>query len=191
LYSWLPPLSEDSLIHYATHCHKHLNLKYSTIKLYICGIRYKFLQFEIPNLFSNCCSSKMFRLEAIYKGIKKSEVKNTSHTYRSKKNQLIIKIVCMNWSHTHTAWESPLLAIYPWFVELSYLIPNYFAVLFTGAASNFGFGGYFQRKWFSSEWPLEIASSLESNLSMAFRTYANLLYILSIKLWSDAIYRPW
>jgi hypothetical protein len=44
----MPPLSEDSLIHYATHCHKHLNLKYSTIKLYICGIRYKFLQFEIP-----------------------------------------------------------------------------------------------------------------------------------------------
>jgi hypothetical protein len=26
----------------------------------------------------------------------------------------------MNWSHTHTAWESALLAIYPWFVELSY-----------------------------------------------------------------------
>jgi hypothetical protein len=41
--------------------------------------------------------------------------------------------------------------------------------LFTDAASNFGFGGYFQRKWFSSEWPLELASSLESNLSMAFR----------------------
>lgn len=81
-FSWndkyeMPPLSEDSLIHYATHCHKHLNLKCSTIKLYICGIRYKFLQSGIPNLFSNCCSSKMFRLEAIYKGIKKSEVKNT------------------------------------------------------------------------------------------------------------------
>jgi hypothetical protein len=49
LFSWndkyeMPPLSEDSLIHYATHCHKHLNLKCSTIKLYICGIRYKFLQ---------------------------------------------------------------------------------------------------------------------------------------------------
>ena len=41
--------------------------------------------------------------------------------------------------------------------------------LFTDAASNFGFGGYFQRKWFSSEWPLELASSLESNWSMAFR----------------------
>lgn len=81
-FSWndkyeMPPLSEDSLIHYAMHCHEHLNLKCSTIKLYICGIRYKFLQSGIPNLFSNCCSSKMFRLEAIYKGIKKSEVKNT------------------------------------------------------------------------------------------------------------------
>ena len=75
----MPPLSEDSLIHYATYCHKHLNLKCSTIKLYICGICHKYLTSGTPNIFSNCCSSKMFRLEAIYRGtrrgIKKSETK--------------------------------------------------------------------------------------------------------------------
>jgi hypothetical protein len=34
----MPPLSEEYLVHFATHCHITLGLKYSTIKLYICGI---------------------------------------------------------------------------------------------------------------------------------------------------------
>ena len=41
--------------------------------------------------------------------------------------------------------------------------------LFTDAASNFGFGGYFQGKWFSNSWPSELPESLDSTMSMAFR----------------------
>ena len=73
----MPPLSEESLIQYATYCHQSLQIKCSTIKLYICGIRHKFLQAGTSNLFSNCCSSKLHRLELIYKGIKKSENPST------------------------------------------------------------------------------------------------------------------
>ena len=40
----MPPLTEESLIHFATHCFKNLHLKCSTIKMYICGIRYKYLE---------------------------------------------------------------------------------------------------------------------------------------------------
>ena len=36
----MPTLSEESLVHFGTHCHINLGLKYSTIKLNICGIRY-------------------------------------------------------------------------------------------------------------------------------------------------------
>ncbi|VDI15420.1 Hypothetical predicted protein [Mytilus galloprovincialis] len=44
LNSDMPPLTEESLIHFATHCFKNLHLKCSTIKMYICGIRYKYLE---------------------------------------------------------------------------------------------------------------------------------------------------
>ena len=41
--------------------------------------------------------------------------------------------------------------------------------LYTDAASNFGFGVFFQGKWFSSTWPSELSTSLDSDMSMAFR----------------------
>ena len=66
----MPPLSEQSLVHFATHCHINLGLKYSTIKLYICGIRYKFLEAGIISIFNSDCPSKLYRLEAVYRGIK-------------------------------------------------------------------------------------------------------------------------
>lgn len=73
----MPPLSEESLVHFATHCHINLGLKYSTIKLYICGIRYNFLEAGIINIFNSDCPSKLYRLEAVYRGIKKTEAKIT------------------------------------------------------------------------------------------------------------------
>ena len=76
-----PPLSEETLIHYATHCHKMLNIKCSTIKLYICGICYKYLRSGSQSLFSSSCSLKLYRLEAIYKGIIKSENKNVRERF--------------------------------------------------------------------------------------------------------------
>ncbi|VDI02263.1 mediator of RNA polymerase II transcription subunit 24 [Mytilus galloprovincialis] len=38
-FSNLPPISEDILIYFIAHCFKILSLQYSTIKLYLCGIR--------------------------------------------------------------------------------------------------------------------------------------------------------
>jgi hypothetical protein len=73
----MSPLSEESLVHFATHCHINLGLKYSTIKLYICGIIYTFLEAGIISIFNSDCPSKLYRLEAVYRGIKKKEAKTT------------------------------------------------------------------------------------------------------------------
>ncbi|CAG2205116.1 unnamed protein product [Mytilus edulis] len=58
----MPPLTEDILMHYATHCHENLKIKCSTIKMYICGLRYIYLQSGVQCLFSSCCSSKLLSL---------------------------------------------------------------------------------------------------------------------------------
>jgi hypothetical protein len=57
--SCMPPSTEESLIHFATHCFKNLHLKCSTIKMYICGIRYKYLESgQILYLAFKCYISK-------------------------------------------------------------------------------------------------------------------------------------
>ncbi|XP_071170598.1 uncharacterized protein [Mytilus edulis] len=76
LNSDMPPLTEESLIHFATHCFKNLHLKCSTIKMYICGIRYKYLENGKTSIFSDS-SDKLYRLDALYRGIKKNEKKST------------------------------------------------------------------------------------------------------------------
>ncbi|XP_063395936.1 uncharacterized protein LOC134680699 [Mytilus trossulus] len=76
LISDMPPLTEESLIHFATHCFKNLHLKCSTIKMYICGIRYKYLENGKTSIFSGS-SDKLYRLDALYRGIKKNEKKST------------------------------------------------------------------------------------------------------------------
>jgi hypothetical protein len=40
----MPPISEDILIYFVAHCSKILNLHYTTIKVYLCGIRYHYLK---------------------------------------------------------------------------------------------------------------------------------------------------
>ncbi|CAC5403162.1 unnamed protein product [Mytilus coruscus] len=44
--------------------------------MYICGIRYKYLEFGKPSIFSDG-SDKLYRLDALYRGIKKNEKKST------------------------------------------------------------------------------------------------------------------
>ena len=39
-----PPVTEDILIYFVAHCFKVLLLKYTTIKLYLCGIRHVYLK---------------------------------------------------------------------------------------------------------------------------------------------------
>ncbi|CAC5415125.1 unnamed protein product [Mytilus coruscus] len=44
--------------------------------MYICGIRYKYLEFGKPSIFSDG-SDKFYRLDALYREIKKNEKKST------------------------------------------------------------------------------------------------------------------
>jgi hypothetical protein len=50
-YIHVPPILEEIPIYFVACCFRHLNLQYSTIKLYLCGIHYKYLQspFEKPD----------------------------------------------------------------------------------------------------------------------------------------------
>ena len=40
----LPAVSEEMLIYFVTHCYTSLHLKWSTIKLYLAGIRFHYLR---------------------------------------------------------------------------------------------------------------------------------------------------
>jgi hypothetical protein len=43
LNSSMPPISEGNLMAFVTHCSKNLSLVFSTIKLYLCGIRHHYI----------------------------------------------------------------------------------------------------------------------------------------------------
>lgn len=64
----LPILNEEVLIYFATHCHEHLKLKWSTIKLYLAGIRYHYLREGRSNPFQS-----VDRLQYIIRAIKRSQ----------------------------------------------------------------------------------------------------------------------
>ena len=59
--SYMPPLTEESLIHFASHCFKNVHLKCSISKMYICGIRYTYLESGKKYVFSNA-SDKLYLL---------------------------------------------------------------------------------------------------------------------------------
>jgi hypothetical protein len=51
---YIPPILEEIPIYFVAYCFRHLSLQYSTIKLYLCSIHYKYLQ----TLFNNMNRSK-------------------------------------------------------------------------------------------------------------------------------------
>lgn len=65
----LPPLTEDCLIYFVTYCHSCLRLRWTTIKLYLAGIRFHYLQAGHNNPFDHCD-----RLQCIIRGIKRSQM---------------------------------------------------------------------------------------------------------------------
>ena len=68
----MPNVSEDSLMSFAAHCNKNMSLKHSTIKSYICGIRFKYLSSNLDaNIFS--CDHNLVRLQTLLTGIKKTD----------------------------------------------------------------------------------------------------------------------
>ena len=68
----LPLLNEDVLIYFVSHCHSRLKLKWTTIKLYLAGIRFHYLQAGYKNPFS-----AVDRLQCIIRGIKRSQQTTT------------------------------------------------------------------------------------------------------------------
>lgn len=70
--SLLPPLTEEILMNFSSHCHNHLRLSYSTIKLYLCGLKFHYNIMGVPlPLFIN-----FTRLQLLLRGIKRT----SSHT---------------------------------------------------------------------------------------------------------------
>ena len=64
----LPVINEDLLIKFVTYCHKSLALKFTTIKLYLSGIRFNYLKYGFDDPLS-----KRDRLECILRGIKRMQ----------------------------------------------------------------------------------------------------------------------
>ena len=64
----LPVLSEQILIFFVTHCHTSLRLKWTTIKLYLAGIRYHYIKAGRQNPFQS-----VDRLQYILRGIKRTQ----------------------------------------------------------------------------------------------------------------------
>ena len=68
----LPPVSEELLIYFVGHCFEVLGIQYSTIKQYICGIRYMCLKDDISSPFSNEQDHKSTaRLSLFLKSVKR------------------------------------------------------------------------------------------------------------------------
>ena len=68
---YLPPISEEILIYFVAYCFRHLNLQYSTIKLYVCGIRYKYLQSNVQSPFEKPDQSNLKKLALVLKSVKR------------------------------------------------------------------------------------------------------------------------
>lgn len=68
----LPVLSEDVLIYFVTYCHTSLKLQWTTIKLYLAGVRFQYLQAGYANPLASAD-----RLQCILRGIQRSRRTNT------------------------------------------------------------------------------------------------------------------
>lgn len=82
------PVSEDLLLLFVAYCFSALHLSYSTIKLYLCGIRFLCLERNI----SHPSSSALPRLHAILNGVKRRQVRRTLTRYPVTFN--VLKQVC-------------------------------------------------------------------------------------------------
>ena len=69
----LPNVSEELLIYFVGHCFEVLKIQYSTIKQYICGIRYMCLKDDIPSPFqkSGKGEKSMARLSLFMNSVKR------------------------------------------------------------------------------------------------------------------------
>ncbi|XP_063425851.1 uncharacterized protein LOC134709631 [Mytilus trossulus] len=75
-FNYLPPISEDILIYFTAYCFHFLKLQYSTIKLYLCGIRYKYLKNNCKDPLESDYNTPLDRLSYILNSVKKLQKPN-------------------------------------------------------------------------------------------------------------------
>ena len=85
----LPSISEDRLIYFIIYYHSCLKLKWTTIKLYLAGIRFHYLQAGRNNPLCN-----VERLQCIIRGIKRSQVNKSKPRLPTDVN-ILYKICCL------------------------------------------------------------------------------------------------
>ena len=69
----LPVINEDILMYFATHCATTLKLSYTTIKLYLCGIRAHYISVLGINPLKQATGLPLYRLKLIMDGIRKQQ----------------------------------------------------------------------------------------------------------------------
>jgi hypothetical protein len=69
----LPPISEQLLIYFVAHCDENLHLAYTTIKLYLSGIRYFYLRMKGFNPLESPSGFTLTCLHTILTGVKKKQ----------------------------------------------------------------------------------------------------------------------
>jgi hypothetical protein len=67
----MPPISEDILIYIVAHCLKNLKLLHTTIKLYLCGIRFHYVKSNCEHPFDSAHESTILRLNMIMRAVKR------------------------------------------------------------------------------------------------------------------------
>lgn len=67
----LPVVSEDIVMLYIAHCYKTLKIRYTTIKLYLCGIRFAYLKAGIPCPLIRTDNSPCLRITALLNAVKR------------------------------------------------------------------------------------------------------------------------
>ncbi|XP_067650979.1 uncharacterized protein [Haliotis asinina] len=67
----MPPVSEPNLQYFITYCFGTLKLQHDTVKTYLAGIRFSYLQAGIHSLFDETHSGSLNRLQALLRGYKR------------------------------------------------------------------------------------------------------------------------
>ena len=76
----LPPISEYLLMRFVVFCETQKHLRYATIKSYLCGIRYFFLQKGGYNPLENAYGKPLLGLKSILTGLKKKQTNYPKRT---------------------------------------------------------------------------------------------------------------
>lgn len=59
--------------------------------------------------------------------------------------------------------------------------------LYTDASGSYGFGGYYQGKWFSEPWPKDLPKLEDGDMSIAFMELVPI--VASVVLWQDSWFK--